>query len=76
MAVLSLVEFRNRETVKLLRAMLALAERGEIHDVNVIYMLDGEEKNARAGLYRRSPAHALRSAVRQTINLAHEDTRG
>lgn len=74
MVVLTLVQHRNRETVQLLRAMLEMAERGELHDINVTYRYHGTERNMRTGLYRRSPAHALRAAVRLTIDLAQDNS--
>ncbi len=58
-------QFKNEETVQVLRGVLARAVRGEISGVVVAYKLvDGTEETAITGRYRAKPAMAVNAGMR------------
>lgn len=69
MKVVRLISQNNDETVEVLECMLTLARRGELSDFLATYRRCGKERVAYTGLYRHSPAHALKAAMRMSIAL-------
>jgi hypothetical protein len=59
------------ETLELLRALLGMAEAGELKGVSLCAMLrDGRERICITGSYGRNPALAVNAAARMSYRLA------
>lgn len=72
---LRLVDPRNEETIRALRALLARAERGELTGIAVCYHTRGQgEQVAFTGKYRERPSDALAAGMRMShkINMLQE----
>jgi hypothetical protein len=70
--VLHLVEFSNRETLALLRALTARATRGEVVGLALCFQSRaGAEHFVFSGPYNR-PANAVNAAVRMKLRLARK----
>ncbi len=68
--VVQLVEYSNRDTVAMLRALEARAVRGEVIGLALCFRaLGGAEQCVFTGPYRH-PAEAVNAAVRMKLGLA------
>lgn len=65
MNVVSLLDFKSRDAVSVLRALLAEATSGRIAGLAICYTTTtGREEAAFAGTYRARPAEAVNAAMR------------
>jgi hypothetical protein len=70
MSVLRLVEYRCRETVTILKALLALALAGKLRGLMVCYKADdGTEESVLTGIYKVNADRAASSSLRMSIRL-------
>jgi hypothetical protein len=70
MCVLKLVEYRCRETVTILKALLALALAGKLRGLMVCYRTaDGAEDSVLTGVYKVNADRAASSSLRLSIRL-------
>jgi hypothetical protein len=70
MSVLRLVEYRCRETVTILKALLALALAGKLRGLMLCYKTDdGVEESILTGVYKGSTDRAASSSLRMSIRL-------
>jgi len=72
-AVLSLVEFSNRETVAVMSAMHARSARGEVSGVAMFFRAsDGSEHLVLTGRYKANHAEAVNAAARMMWRLSEK----
>ena len=72
---LRLVENKNEDTIRVLRALLARAERGDLAGIAVCFRTRGAgEDVAFTGIYRERPSDALAAGMRMShrINMLQE----
>lgn len=62
--VVSLIEFRYRETIAVLRYLLRLALRGELTGVALCFRANGREEYAFTGDYKADKSAVLHAATR------------
>lgn len=68
--VLRLVEFSNRETIRILRALLARAVKGDVIGVAVCFKSrPGVEHCVFTGPYKANPAEAVNAAARMSLEM-------
>jgi hypothetical protein len=66
----------SQDTVRLLAALLDLAQRGEVNGITLCYKLsDGGEHTEVTGHYRRVPKDGLASAMRMSVALNEVEDR-
>ena len=69
-AVLRLAEFSNQETIRILRALLTKALRGEVIGVAVCFKArPGVEHCVYSGPYKANPAEAVNAAARMSLEM-------
>lgn len=64
MKVASLIEFRYRETIAVLRCLLRMAMRGELSGLALCFRANGKEEYAFTGEFKTDRAMGLRVAGR------------
>ena len=70
MAVLHLVKYNARETIEVLRTLLAMAIRGEIRGVALSFRkADGTEDSVFTGSYKTNPGNAMHASLRLSLSL-------
>jgi hypothetical protein len=67
--VVKLVEYQHRETIGVLRALLARAVAGRIAGLAISMQSDGAETALFTGVYKDNPARAVNAAMRQSWRL-------
>lgn len=68
MAVLELVKYNARETINVLRALLAMAIRGELRGLAICYRRpDGSEESLYTGAYKANPSLASSASLRMSL---------
>lgn len=56
-------------TIDVLESLLAKARRGEISGLALCFRCRGEERSVYTGVYRASPAEAVRAGLRMSLAL-------
>jgi hypothetical protein len=73
-AVLSLVKHTARDTIDVLRALLALALTGRLRGVAICYRdSEGHEEIALTGIYKASPVYAVHAGVKLKTECARAE---
>lgn len=66
--VIKLAQYTARDTIDLLRTLLAMAIRGELRGVALCYRrADGTEDSVFTGLYKSNPASAMNASMKMSI---------
>jgi hypothetical protein len=68
-AVVSLAEYRNRDTLAVLRSLIDRAARGELFGLVVCALRPGHEDIYFTGMYGADPARAVNAAARISTRL-------
>jgi hypothetical protein len=69
--VLRLLEYRCRDTVAILRVLLAMAIEGRLRGLIVCYRTaDGEERTVFTGAYKAHPQRALGAILSSSVEMA------
>ncbi len=72
MEVVKLDEYRGKEVVAALEALLELAREGQIHGVVYVAKLnEGDNRAGMAGIYKRRPDLALQATFMMERRLMH-----
>jgi hypothetical protein len=70
MSIVKLADYKNRETVSLLRRLLNQAQAGQISGMAMCFRTsDGIEDARFTGMYRADPGKAVNAAMRLTWKL-------
>lgn len=67
MAIVRLVKKNNQDTVAVLQCLLALAQSGEVNELDVTYIRAGEEKRACTGCFATSRTRRIPSRIPNTL---------
>lgn len=69
-ALLKLVEYKARDTVEILKALLSIALKGKLRGMVICYRDDdGEEHTLFTGVYKERPSKAAGAALRMGLTL-------
>jgi len=70
MAVLHIVRYTARETIEILRTLLAMAIRGELRGIALCYRTaDGAEASLFTGAYKANPGLAHKASMKLSLTL-------